>query len=209
MRRVSVSESFWGQFWPQIKHLASRLFATTVLVIVLNLCIPAQDDGSSPRRLEPSKSSSKKSTEKSKQGKAPQNQGVNTNSSPDNGGWLEKSIDIAIESTKRLVKQIETKGKPMAEMLVKKTPEYYKSIQQSLNEVANKIQKGDYGRTLKEKKEFVLEIWKMRGAINVMALLEPDVLQKLTGVSPERFKIMKVTLNTVENRLSKANLQGI
>jgi hypothetical protein len=108
-----------------------------------------------------------------------------------------------------LVKQIETKGKPMAEMLVKKTPEYYKSIQQSLNEVANKIQKGDYGRTLKEKKEFVLEIWKMRGAINVMALLEPDVLQKLTGVSPERFKIMKVTLNTVENRLSKANIQGI
>ena len=209
MRRVLVSESFWGQFGPQIKHFASRLFATTIMVIVLNLCIPAQDDGSSPRRPELSKSSSKKSTEKSKQGKAPQNQGININSSPDTNGWLEKSIDIAIESTKRLAKQIETKGKPMAEMLVKKTPEYYKSIQQSLNEVANKIQKGDYGRTIKEKKEFVLEIWKMRGAINVMALLEPDVLQKLTGVSPERFKIMKVTLNTVENRLSKANLQGI
>ena len=186
-----------------------RIVCGLAIVLSLNFLALAQDDGSSPKRPESSKSSSKKSTEKSKQGKVPQNQGINTNSSPDNGGWLETSIDIAIESTKRLVKQIETKGKPMAEMLVKKTPEYYKSIQQSLNEVANKIQKGDYGRTLKEKKEFVLEIWKMRGAINVMALLEPDVLQKLTGVSPERFKIMKVTLNTVENRLRKANFQGI
>ena len=122
----------------------------------------------------------------------------------DEGNIVDKGIDWAVGLWKRAEKE----GKPFAEKTIKKAPDYYKGIQKSLTDFAKRVEKGDIAKTMDEKKSLITELWRMRSAINLMSLLDPEVLKQLTGVDTKKFSEMQKTLQKTESKLAKAGVKA-
>lgn len=121
----------------------------------------------------------------------------------------EKSLDLAISAAKQLMVQLEKQGRPFAEGVVKNAPTYYKATQKTLTDFAKRVEKGDLGKTTLQQKELLLELWRMRGAINVMSFLDPKVLKSYTGIDVPQLANMKTLLGNTEKQLKKLNFPGI
>jgi hypothetical protein len=121
----------------------------------------------------------------------------------------EKSLDFAISAAKQVVTEVQKHGRPFAEGVVKNAPASYKATRKSLADFAKKVEKGDIGKTVIQQKELLLELWRMRGAINVMSFLDPKVLKSYTGLEVPELTKMKTILVTTENRLKKLNFPGV
>lgn len=122
----------------------------------------------------------------------------------DEGNIVDKGIDWAVGMWKRAEKE----GRPFAEKTIKQAPNYYKGVQKSLTDFANRVEKGDIAITIDEKKKLITELWRMRSAINLMSLLDPQVLKHLTGVDTKKFTEMQKTLQKTESKLAKAGVKA-
>ena len=122
----------------------------------------------------------------------------------DEGNVVDKGIDWAVGMWNRAQKE----GKPFAEKAIKKAPEYYKGVQKSLTDFAKRVEKGDIAKTMEEKKKLITELWRMRSAINLMSLLEPETLKQLTGIDTKKFTEMQKTLQKTESKLAKAGVKA-
>ncbi len=97
----------------------------------------------------------------------------------------------------------------MAERMLKAAPDYYKGAQSQLQDLVKRVDKAEIPKTFGEKQKLALELWKMRGAINVMALSDPEVVKSLLNYRPEAVQKMQKDLQQTETKLKKANLPGI
>ena len=122
----------------------------------------------------------------------------------DEGNIVDKGIDWAVGMWKRAEKE----GRPFAEKTIKQAPNYYKGVQKSLTDFAKRVEKGDIAKTMDEKKKLITELWRMRSAINLMSLLDPQVLKQLTGVDTKKFTEMQKTLQKTESKLAKAGVKA-
>ncbi|MEI7576287.1 MAG: hypothetical protein WCK51_05290 [Armatimonadota bacterium] len=122
----------------------------------------------------------------------------------DEGNIVDKGIDWAVGMWKRAEKE----GRPFAEKTIKQAPNYYKGVQKSLTDFAKRVEKGDIAKTMDEKKKLITELWRMRSAINLMSLLDPQVLKQLTGVDTKKFTEMQQTLQKTESKLAKAGVKA-
>jgi hypothetical protein len=122
---------------------------------------------------------------------------------------LDRTIDISISVAKALWDRIQKEGKPLAERLLKAAPEYYKGTQRMVNDFTKRVEKADFGKTVTQKKEFILELWRLRSAINIMSLTDPAVLEQLTGVKPELFKKMLKNFEQTEAKAKKIPGSGV
>jgi phage-related minor tail protein len=118
----------------------------------------------------------------------------------------EKALDASISAVKTMWDRVQKEGRPLATKLVKAAPDYYKRAQKMLGDFTKRVEASDFGKTTKERKEFALELWKLRSAINVMALTDPAVLEQLTGVKPDMFKKMLKSFGQTEAKVKK--IQG-
>lgn len=121
----------------------------------------------------------------------------------------EKSLDFAISAAKQVVTEVQKHGRPFAEGVVKSAPASYKATRKSLTDLAKKVEKGDLGKTVIQQKELLLELWRMRGAINVMSFLDPRVLKTYTGLEVPELSKMKTMLASTEKQLKKLNFPGV
>jgi hypothetical protein len=121
----------------------------------------------------------------------------------------EKAQDVSIATAKSLWNRLQKEGKPLANKLLKAAPDYYKGAQKMLSEFSKRVETSDLGKTTKEKKDFALELWKMRSAINVMALSDPQVLEQLTGIKPDMLKKMLKNFGETEAKVKKIQGSGV
>jgi hypothetical protein len=56
---------------------------------------------------------------------------------------------------------------------------------------------------LEEKKTLLLELWRVRGSLNLLALLSPDMLHQLTGLDMKTLNAMQTQVNSARARVSK------
>lgn len=122
----------------------------------------------------------------------------------DDGNVVDRGIDWAVGMWNRAQKE----GKPFAEKAIKQAPEYYKGIRKSLTDFAKRVEKGDIAKTIEEKRKVISELWRMRSAINLMSLLDPQVLRNLTGIDTSKLTEMQKTLQKTESRLAKAGVKA-
>lgn len=110
---------------------------------------------------------------------------------------------------KSVWERVQKEGRPLADRMLKAAPEYYKGAQNQLQALVKRVDKADIPKTFSEKQRMALEIWKLRGAINVMSLSDPEVLKTLLNYRPEVVEKMQKDLQQTETKLKKANLPGI
>ncbi len=128
------------------------------------------------------------------------------NSTP---SFSDRAVSASIAMAKSIWSRVQKEGKPLADKMLKAAPEYYKGVQTQLQALVKRVDKADIPKTFSEKQRLALEIWKLRSAINVMSLSDPDVLKSLLNYRPEAVEKMQKDLQQTETKLKKANLPGI
>lgn len=121
----------------------------------------------------------------------------------------DRAVSASIAMAKSVWSRVQKEGKPLADKMLKAAPEYYKGVQTQLQALVRRVDKADIPKTFSEKQRLALEIWKLRSAINVMSLSDPDVLKSLLNYRPEAVEKMQKDLQQTETKLKKANLPGI
>jgi len=121
----------------------------------------------------------------------------------------DRAISASIAMAKTVWQRVQKEGRPLAERMLKAAPDYYKGAQAQLQNLVKRVDKADIPKTFSEKQQLALELWKIRGAINVMALSDPEVVKSLLNYRPEAVQKMQKDLQQTETKLKKANLPGI
>lgn len=123
--------------------------------------------------------------------------------------WSEKAISASISVAKNLWDRLNKEGKPLAQKMLKTAPEYYKGTQKTLQDFVKRVNLADIPKTFSEKQRMALELWKLRGAINVLALSDPQVVKNMLNLTPADVSNMQKDLRDSETKLKKSNLPGI
>lgn len=102
-------------------------------------------------------------------------------------GFWERALDISIEAAKRGYDFLIREGKPVAENLVRTAPQHYKSISASVKAFSKQagidLSGAEQGlESIKERKELLLQFWRLRTSLNVAMLVDPDLLRNVTGI---------------------------
>jgi hypothetical protein len=92
-------------------------------------------------------------------------------------------------------------GPVAAEKLVRDFPERFKDLPKQAAELQQRASRLSSGLQLEERRTLLMELWRVRHAINVMALLEPRLLEHLTGVDPETLRAMTAHVERARARL--------
>jgi hypothetical protein len=105
----------------------------------------------------------------------------------DGQGFWERALDISIEAAKRGYDFLIREGKPVAENLVRTAPQHYKSISASVKAFSKQAGIDFSGaaqglESIKERKELLLQFWRLRTSLNVAMLVDPDLLRNVTGI---------------------------
>ncbi|MEI8281927.1 MAG: hypothetical protein WCG75_05950 [Armatimonadota bacterium] len=127
----------------------------------------------------------------------------------DTPSLADRAISASIAMAKTVWQRVQKEGRPLAERMLKAAPDYYKGAQAQLQNLVKRVDKAEIPKTFSEKQQLALELWKMRGAINVMALSDPEVVKSLLNYRPEAVQKMQKDLQQTETKLKKANLPGI
>lgn len=123
--------------------------------------------------------------------------------------WSDRAVAASIAFAKNVWERVQKEGQPFATKMLKTAPEYYKGVQKSVQDFVKKVQTSEIPQTFSEKQQLALELWKLRGAINVMALSDPEVLKMLLNIQPAAVQKMQKDLKQTEGKLKKANVAGI
>ncbi|MER3496806.1 MAG: hypothetical protein C4320_08615, partial [Armatimonadota bacterium] len=88
-----------------------------------------------------------------------------------------------------------------AERLVATLPNRFKGVQTEVFALQKRLTTGYATMGLKERQRNLEQLWKLRGSIDVLALLEPRTLQTLTGLAPETLADLSRRLQEVTHSL--------
>lgn len=123
--------------------------------------------------------------------------------------WADQAISASIAVAQSLLARVNREGRPLAEKMLKAAPDYYRSSQKSLQAFIKRVDQADIPTTFREKQQFILELWRLRGAINVLALSDPEVVKNLLNLEPSVVQKMQKDFRQTETKLKKANMAGI
>ena len=87
-----------------------------------------------------------------------------------------------------------------AEVLIRTAPNHFAGLKATANDLATKIGKG-MSASLTEKKNLALQLWRLRGSLDVMALLDPHTLETLTGIDAKTLTGLQRTATNLAKSL--------
>lgn len=122
--------------------------------------------------------------------------------------FAERALQFGIDKAKEAVTAIQKEGKPLAEKMLKSAPEYYKGAKEQVSDFAKRVQNQKLPKEWIDKQKIILELWRLRGAVNVLALSDPSILRSF-GIEPKLANSLATTLATTERLLKKAGFTGI
>ena len=98
-------------------------------------------------------------------------------------------------------KTVEQQGKPAAEKLVRQWPKRFKSIKQQAIELCKRAHDKVAQLDLEQKKNLIVELWRMRKSLDLLTLVQPDVLQSLTGLDTSGLAALETQVSTTTETL--------
>jgi hypothetical protein len=100
-------------------------------------------------------------------------------------------------------KRVQSEGPAAAERLVRAAPERFKKVKGRVGELTKLTQQWTEERKLEEKKNLALELWRVRGSLDLMSLLNPDVLEQLTGIDGKTLRNLRAQTEKAQALLQR------
>lgn len=99
--------------------------------------------------------------------------------------------------------RVQEEGRPVAEKIVRQFPGRFRSVRAQVARLSQLATQVANPTRLNEKKDLMLELWRVRGSLNLLALCSPDVIHQVTGLDQK-------TLESLQNQVAaiRANLSS-
>lgn len=101
-------------------------------------------------------------------------------------------------------KRVEQEGPKAAEAAIRSAPERFKQVKTQVTGLQTQVQRWAKEKKLEERKNLALELWRIRGSLDLMALLEPEMLHRLTGIDAKTLKGLQSQVADLQSRLGNA-----
>jgi len=88
-------------------------------------------------------------------------------------------------------KTVQEEGRPAAERLVKQFPKRFQDMKTTVAGLNKRAHDSIDAMDLEQKKNLLIEIWRVRKSLDLMTLLKPEVLQSLTGMDTSGLKALE------------------
>jgi hypothetical protein len=79
-------------------------------------------------------------------------------------------------------KTVQDQGRPAAERLVRQFPKRFQAVKQQVADLSKTVHSKIAAMDLEQKRNLVVELWRVRKSLDLMTLLNPDLLHELTGL---------------------------
>ncbi|RYG22423.1 hypothetical protein EON82_17140 [bacterium] len=110
------------------------------------------------------------------------------------------SWDNVVSTAKAAWKKTVEAGKPLAEQIAKETPERFRIAKNQALSLVRRAEKMANGADLQHKKELAAELWRVRGSLDLMALLDPQTL-KMFGIDVPDLNKLRANVNRQLSKL--------
>lgn len=100
--------------------------------------------------------------------------------------------------------RVQKEGRPAAERVVRQFPGRFRDIKAQvvrMTEVAGQMAEP---QRFAEKRELLMELWRVRGSLNLLALCSPDLIHQITGLDTSDVASLEAQLSRARDRISKA-----
>lgn len=94
--------------------------------------------------------------------------------------------------------KVKTQGPVAAEAAVRATPARFKQVQKQVVAAQKQVTAMIKNAKLEEKRNLALQLWEIRGSLDLMALLNPDTLEALTGVDATMLRKLRAETAKLE-----------
>jgi len=100
-------------------------------------------------------------------------------------------------------KTVQEEGRPAAERLVQQWPKRFQDVKTSLAGLNKKAHDSIAAMNLEQKKNLLVELWRVRKSLDMMTLMKPEVLQSLTGIDTSGLKALEVQATKLTDFVSQ------
>jgi hypothetical protein len=100
-------------------------------------------------------------------------------------------------------KRVQSEGPAAAERIVRAAPERFRKVRGRVQELTKLTREWADEKRLEERKNLVLELWRVRGSLDLMSLLNPDVLESLTGIDAKTLRQLRAQTERAQAMLRR------
>jgi hypothetical protein len=93
-------------------------------------------------------------------------------------------------------KTVQEQGRPAAERIVRQWPKRFQAVKQQVADLSKTVHEKISAMDLEQKKNLIVELWRVRKSLDLMTLLQPELLHSLTGLDT-------VGLASLENQVQR------
>ena len=108
--------------------------------------------------------------------------------------------DNVVASAKMAWKKTIDAGRPLAQQIARETPERFRIAKNQALALVRQAEKFASSTDLQHKKEIAAELWRVRGSLDLMALLDPQTL-KMFGIDVPDLNKLRQSVNRQLSRL--------
>lgn len=108
--------------------------------------------------------------------------------------------DSMVATAKTAYRKTLEAGKPLAERIAKEAPERFRVAQKQATALVSRAQKYAASGDVQQKKTLALELWRVRGSLDLMSLLDPQTLHML-GIDVPNLTKLRADVNRQLARL--------
>lgn len=95
----------------------------------------------------------------------------------------EKAYSSVVTSFSQIWQRAQKEGRPAAERLVAQAPVHFKRLKSQAVALQKVCQENLQVKSLEEKKNLLVELWRVRQGLDIISLLEPETIYQLTGIN--------------------------
>ncbi len=100
-------------------------------------------------------------------------------------------------------KRVQAEGPAAAERIVRAAPERFRKVKGRVAELQRMTREWADEKRLDERKNLAIELWRIRGSLDLMALLNPEVMESLTGVDAKTLRQLRAQVDRAQATLGK------
>jgi len=100
-------------------------------------------------------------------------------------------------------KTVQEKGKAGADQIAKQIPKKFQEVKSAVADVNKKVHDKIDSMNLQQKKDMLVELWRIRKSVDIMMLLKPEVLHTVTGLDTTGLKSLITTVTNLQSMVQK------
>lgn len=99
--------------------------------------------------------------------------------------------------------RVQKEGRPAAERAVRQFPTRFKDLKSQVARLSTVAGQFSDAHHLEERKAFLLELWRVRGSLNLLALCSPEVIHQVTGLDMKTLTALQSQIAAARERVGE------